>query len=137
MKKILIPVDGSALAEQALSVVSHMLDSEVELILARVISTLSLTGADKARDEAADYLEELKESFLGEHPDARVSTKLLRGTVADSLIDFAEDQGVGLIVITTLGAGGLKRWLMGSTAEKVVRYAHCPVLSIGRRSLEG
>ena len=136
MKKILVPLDGSALAEQALPVAAAMLEPEVEIILVRVISPISLTDADLTRDEALDYLSATKEELIRQHPEASVQTRLLQGTIADTIIDFAEDEDIGLIITTTLGSSGFRRWLMGSTAEKIVRYAPCPVLSIGRKSLK-
>jgi nucleotide-binding universal stress UspA family protein len=95
-----------------------------------------LTDADLTRDEALDYLSATKEELIRQHPEASVQTRLLQGTIADTIIDFAEDEDIGLIITTTLGSSGFRRWLMGSTAEKIVRYAPCPVLSIGRKSLK-
>lgn len=136
MKKILVPVDGSALSEQAIPVVEAMLDQEVEVIFARVLNPLALAAGSFVREEVKDYLNDLCENFQKKHPKAKVSCRPLEGTVADSLLDLAEAEHVGLIVTTTHGSSGLGRWLMGSVAEKLVRHAPCPVLSIGRRTLE-
>jgi nucleotide-binding universal stress UspA family protein len=136
MKKILVPVDGSELSEQALTVVAGMLDPEVKITLVRVNHTIALAGAEFEKNEAADYLDDLRDSFLKDHPEASVSTKRLQGGVAECIVDFAREEDMDLIVTTTHGAGGLGRWLMGSVAEKIVRHAPCPVLSIGKDTLE-
>jgi nucleotide-binding universal stress UspA family protein len=59
-----------------------------------------------------------------------VETKVLEGNPAVEITKFAADNGVDLIVMGTLGKSGIDRILLGSTAEKVIRIAHCPVLVI-------
>jgi nucleotide-binding universal stress UspA family protein len=46
------------------------------------------------------------------------------------IVGFAEDAGVGLIVIGSRGRGGIRRALMGSVSDSVVRHAHCPVMVV-------
>jgi len=53
-----------------------------------------------------------------------------RGIPAEEIVDFARNNEIDLIVMSTHGRTGLKHVLMGSTTEKVVRKAPCPVLSI-------
>ena len=57
-----------------------------------------------------------------------------RGDPADEILDVARETGCDLIVMGTHGRTGLKRVLMGSVAEKVVRNAECPVLTIRTRN---
>ena len=52
------------------------------------------------------------------------------GAAAAEIIDLAEDIGAGLIVIGSRGLGGIRRALMGSVSDSVVRHAHCPVLVV-------
>lgn len=52
------------------------------------------------------------------------------GQVAETMCRYAEEHGIDLIVIATLGITGLKRLLLGSTTETVVRHAPCPVLTV-------
>ena len=47
-----------------------------------------------------------------------------------AIVGFAEDTGVGLIVIGSRGRGGIRRALMGSVSDSVVRHAHCPVMIV-------
>jgi nucleotide-binding universal stress UspA family protein len=52
---------------------------------------------------------------------------LRMGKVDEEILGLAESMGVGLIVMGTRGQGGIRRALMGSVSESVVRHAHCPV----------
>ena len=136
MKKILVPLDGSALAEQALAVAGKMVDEEFSIILLRVVSPVAATAADFLVQEAKDYLDDICDKVCRWHPEAKVECLMREGKVADTIVELAEKEKAGLIVMTTHGAGGIGRWLMGSVAEKVVRQAPCPVLTIGRKPLE-
>jgi nucleotide-binding universal stress UspA family protein len=55
---------------------------------------------------------------------------LREGGVAAEIVTLAEDIGAGLIVMGSRGRGGIRRALMGSVSESVVRHAHCPVLVV-------
>jgi nucleotide-binding universal stress UspA family protein len=59
-----------------------------------------------------------------------VETRLLQGPTASEICAFAADEAVDLIVMGTHGRTGLKHFLMGSVAERVVRTAPCPVLTV-------
>ncbi len=57
---------------------------------------------------------------------------LRMGKAAAEIVDLAEDLGAGLVVVGSRGLGGIKRALMGSVSDSVVRHAHCPVLVVRR-----
>jgi nucleotide-binding universal stress UspA family protein len=57
-------------------------------------------------------------------------THLRMGQVALEIVALAEELGVGLIVMGSRGLGGVRRALMGSVSDSVVRHAHCPVLVV-------
>jgi universal stress protein A len=66
-------------------------------------------------------------------PDAAgylTTTEIVAGTSARSILDYARERGVDLIVMGTHGRTGMAHLLMGSVAEKVVRGAHCPVMTV-------
>jgi len=63
----------------------------------------------------------------------RVSTLLAEGPAAEAIVKAAKRKRAGLIVIGTRGRTGLARMLLGSVAERVVRTATCPVLTVGAR----
>ena len=55
---------------------------------------------------------------------------LLEGRVAPGIVGLAEEIGAGLIVMGSRGLGGIRRALLGSVSESVVRHAHCPVMVV-------
>jgi nucleotide-binding universal stress UspA family protein len=57
---------------------------------------------------------------------------LRMGKAAAEIVDLAEELGAGLVVVGSRGLGGIKRALMGSVSDSVVRHAHCPVLVVRR-----
>ena len=79
--------------------------------------------AQKVLDEQVQMVEEaggtVKEAHprIGERPD-------------QAIIHLAEELGIGLIVMGSRGLGGVRRALMGSISDSVVRYAHCPVMIV-------
>ena len=63
--------------------------------------------------------------------DLRVTAvRVLAGRPAEAVVDYAREQGAALIVLTTHGYGGVRRALLGSTTEAILREAACPVLSV-------
>lgn len=145
-KKILVPLDGSKLAENAIPhAVSLATTSGATLLLARamllpVVSPAAWTTIDIAKireqEEKAikKYLDDLAAGL--KEKGHTVEVVALEGEAADVLLDVAEKERVDLIVMTSHGRTGLNRWLFGSVAEKVVRHAHCPVLTVGSKFLK-
>jgi len=81
-------------------------------------------------DEVQDYgLDELAENLRESHP-CTITTRLKEGKTFLEIINTAKDENVDLIVMGTHGRTGLSHMLIGSTAEKVVRMAPCPVLTV-------
>ena len=54
------------------------------------------------------------------------------GKAAAEIVELAEELGAGLVVVGSRGLGGVRRALMGSVSDSVVRHAHCPVLVVRR-----
>jgi nucleotide-binding universal stress UspA family protein len=79
----------------------------------------------RAREVLEAEAEKIRSSggtVAGEH--------LIEGRVAPGIVGLAEEIGAGLIVMGSRGLGGIKRALMGSVSDSVVRHAHCPVLVV-------
>ena len=142
-KKILVPLDGSVLAEKVLPHVTALAKgSGAEVTLASVVElSLGVAGAkleafpqaaaeQKAalRGEAMGYLEKVRRALKDLGVAAGVT--LLEGDVASAIIACAEQKGFDLIAMATHGRSGIDRFVMGSIAEKVVRNASTPVLLI-------
>ncbi len=140
LRRILVPLDGSELAEAALPVAARLARSAGgTILLARVIrapaeyeANLASTDAwipparPEERDEATAYLTRL----AGWEVLAGIPTEIhIRpGPVAPLLLRLIRDEGVDFVVMTSHGRGGLSRWLMGSAATAVARESTAPVL---------
>jgi len=82
------------------------------------------------REQIAENAEEQLKALAAAQPVA-ASTEVLTGTPAHGIIEVAKARGVSLIVMGTHGYGSLNHILLGSVAERVVRGAPCPVLTVG------
>jgi nucleotide-binding universal stress UspA family protein len=63
-------------------------------------------------------------------PGADVETFVLAGYPGSTIVEFAQDNGIDLIVMGTLGKSGIEALLLGSVADRVIRHAPCPVLVV-------
>jgi nucleotide-binding universal stress UspA family protein len=83
------------------------------------------------RDIEKSAAKELEKTFIEEMRGFKdIEHVVMKGTPYEEITKFAETNKVDLIVLATHGRTGLDRLLFGSTAEQVVRYAPCPVLSV-------
>src|SRR5690349_19156956 len=89
-------------------------EDELKASLARDLAT----AADRARQRGV----------------AEVATVLTDGPTVDALLQVITDRGCDLVVAATHGRGGVKRLLLGSVADQLVRKAPCPVLMVGPRA---
>jgi nucleotide-binding universal stress UspA family protein len=144
-RKILVPLDGSELAERALAPalsLAHCVGSDVLLLRVAPVhepipeyvlplgDTTSTLAALNERDfaEAEAYLQRV----YSEHENQRLFFEVVKTSTdaADSIISYAQSNNVDLIVISSHGRSGIGRWLHGSVAEKVLRGANCTTLII-------
>ena len=138
--QILVPLDGSPLAEQALDSaagLARLLDAEI--LLVRALSPalhmryrgdkLTLSSADFVEvEDAWQYLAGIASGLRAGR--CRSSFWVLVGSPSVSIADAARTEGVDLIVMTTHGRGGLSRLLLGSTADGVLQRSHVPILLV-------
>ena len=133
LNTLLVPVDFSGCSTKALAYAIPLAQQfKAELILLHVmwpyVSVPEMGPVDlETIDDARTQLEE-----LGRHlPEAvRWRTLLRTGQPHTEIIQAAKEMGVDLVVLSTHGRTGLARAVMGSTTEKVVRHAPCPVLVV-------
>jgi nucleotide-binding universal stress UspA family protein len=140
---ILVPLDGSALAETALPAALELARSfESKITLLRVAHTPLLPGLDgysfaeidatlreQARQEAIEYLRAQAGSLRQQGYDARTHVTIGQ-PVAEHILNVTDLLEVDTIVMSTHGWGGIRRWVYGSVADKVLRHAKVPVLLI-------
>jgi nucleotide-binding universal stress UspA family protein len=133
--RILVPLDGSEVAEGALAHAVQMADIfGAELILLRVAFLPSVVQQNVA--EAQHIVMSEGEAYLSEiacqlrKPGRRVRTIVHWGKAADSIVACAVQQEVSAVVMATHGHSGLEQWPLGSVAEKVLRSMQVPVLLV-------
>jgi len=136
-ERILVPLDGSQLAEIALPYAEELsgrLGSEVTLIY------VSESIDDPHRHMHQFYMQKMAESTkqgaetytrkLGKELAIQVRSVNLAGNPAGEIVEYADKEGIGLIVMSTHGQSGIGRWTIGSIANKVVRATKQPVVLI-------
>lgn len=111
-----------------------------ELVLAHVVEPFippypvdpaaMIAAVDETSVETAAKRELLSELMRVQGSLPAAASELLHGNPAAELIRFAEETNASVLVLGTHGRSGPSRWLMGSVAEKVVRGAHVPVLTV-------
>lgn len=145
LKSIVVPLDGSRLAE---SVLPHAIELakklRLEIVLTRAYQipvSSAYVGAEApyiansdallnmVRDEAGAYLE-AKVNELKQKGIEKVSSVLSVGSGASEIIDLARSTPDNLIAMCTHGRSGVRRWALGSVTEKVVRHSGDPVLVV-------
>jgi len=130
-EKILVPLDGSKLAEVALphaEALTKAFDAQLTLLGAVQIFKASDTfhpGQIDADDIAVRYLRQKADLLRGRQ--ISVDTKVSVGDAPSIIVDYAHQDAVDLIVMATHGRSGVKRWVLGSTADRVVRSTEKPV----------
>ena len=142
--KILVPLDGSELAECSLEHVKKMASGGgvSEVILLRVVEPIApndavpwvqanYTIADVQRirrDEAKKYLKIAVDNLIKAGLPAR--GEVIDGRAAESIIDYAREHQIDLILISSHGRSGIVRWALGSVADRVLRHSTIPTLLI-------
>jgi len=137
-KKILVPLDGSPLAEKALDHAVRMARAfDSEIILFEVVHFMPIYGSpelvapllvdEKQKELAEKYLAKVAREI--EAKGVKVRSLVKTGQqVAIEIIDFAKENRVDLIIMSTRGRSGISRWVLGSTAHKVLTRAETPIL---------
>jgi len=92
--------------------------------------TYGLEEYELHKKAVLEWLDEVKRKC--ENEGIQTEIKVIGGPspVSDSILIYAENENVDLIVVGTKGRSGFKKLLLGSVASKVVTYAHCPVLVV-------
>jgi nucleotide-binding universal stress UspA family protein len=134
VSRILVPLDGSVLAESALpKAVELARIYGGSLMLLRAAEAHVFPGGDPVASqvdvvrEAEQYLEQVKDR-LRSTGVADITTSVWYGEPAPSIVEAAEFNRIGMIVMTTHGRSGFGRVLLGSVAESVLRGTSTPIL---------
>ena len=147
-KKIMVPLDGSDLAECVIPHVAAMTSGfkSTEVILVRVVNpvhlpisvpaqgTFGFTEKDRHRLDtnrkraAKNYLEKTMADL--KVPGTVFNYDVLEGNPANVMADYAAENEMDLIIIASHGRSGVSRWVMGSVAERMVRISCVPVMMV-------
>jgi nucleotide-binding universal stress UspA family protein len=128
--RVLVPLDGSALAEEAARMAVRLLNPRLT-----ELSLVTVVGTPRRETPRARGILELAAVHLGEQ-GVDVSTTVLEGEAASQIAAFAVDNSYDLVVMATHGHSRLTRALVGSTTDRVVRISEVPVLVVQPSSME-
>ncbi len=146
-KKILVPLDGSKLAECVLPHVEELAQSGVvkEIVLLRVCDSPSIIAdypegkgktwekhverlTSNAEQQCSLYINDVAQSLKDKGYKVKAESRL--GKPADEIVNYANKNKIDLIVMASHGRSGISRWAYGSVAEKVLRSSCVPVLLV-------
>lgn len=131
---ILVPVDFSTSSLQALRTARSIAPDDSGVIATFVVPELDfvtpfgMAGTDVSPDDAKTQGQERLTAWLKEHDLDSVRTEVEVGDPGFAICEMADTLGIKLVVMPSHGRSGLKRVLLGSVAERVLRHCHCPVL---------
>ena len=149
-EKIMVPLDGSELAECVLPHVEGFIKGchVSNVVFVRVVEPITAPvgnvyiGREESREREStrksavkDYLNQIMDRL--KHEGTELHSEVLVGRVADSLADYTEKNDIDLILIATHGRSGVTRWVRGSIADKILRYSNVPVLMVRAPGTKG
>jgi nucleotide-binding universal stress UspA family protein len=140
-KRILVPVDGSSCSEKAVKTAVHVsarYESELHTIFVisdMVVDNFKRLGKNQAKevleslkDEGRKYFRDVKDS--AKEVNVKVVEGIREGFPADEIVTYAKKNRIDLIVMGTHGRRVGTRPLIGSTADRVIHLAPCPILIV-------
>jgi len=140
IKKILVPTDFSEISAQAFVYAEdiarkfgaeihlvHVLEKDPPIPLIRTFDMTTESVVKKLEEDTRSLLNQFRNKFSN---DIQVKEVLLKGNDFEEIVEYSNNNDIDLIVIATHGRTGLLHTLLGSVAEKVIRYAKKPVLVI-------
>ena len=133
--RILVPMDGSDCAEMILPKLEKLAtDLKASIALLQVVIAHTFPGTDPTDAEVAvvrkaeEYLDKIKKKL--EAKGLKVDTHVRYGVDAEEILDHAAQKDIDLVAMTTHGRSGVKRFLIGSVAEKILRHSPKPVFLV-------
>lgn len=135
-KRILVPLDGSPLADRILTQLERLLTTrDHEVVLLTVVPDDDDAAAvERQRQDARDRLAGLRDALV--EKGALASVEVLVGDPAETIVEHARRIDAELVVMATHGRTGLSRFVRGSVAESVIRACSIPVLVANPRAVD-
>jgi nucleotide-binding universal stress UspA family protein len=144
-KRILLPLDGSLLAEQALPhAIAQAERFQSDLVLLQVQiplprpPTKAEAAIQRAENEATVFIREYLERVAARVQEHGITVQVItiEGRPHFQILQYAEANQVDMIVMCSRGQSGLSRWMIGSVADRVMRGANMPVLLVRAQKKE-
>ena len=135
-RKILVGYDGSTQADKAVDVALSLADcvdsTVLVLAVARPPEPSTSVELEAVLDDAREHYEEGFRKIMerAQGHELKVTTDMAVGHPAQQIIHRAEKDGIDLIVLGRRGRSQIARMMLGSVSERVLRYAHCPVMVV-------
>lgn len=139
---IVVPVDFSGMSVTAISTALQLAQDRKQLHVLHVVPVLDQIAPDMENlaiptdSDRQDSVRQNFSDFLSTHGFPGLRQVVLDGQPGVQIAEYAKGVSAGLVVIPSHGYGGVKRLLLGSVAESVVRLAACPVLVLRRPDAE-
>jgi nucleotide-binding universal stress UspA family protein len=138
---VVIPLDGSRLAERSLAFVPSLtrLD-QLNVTLVSVVNPeeeVHLLSHTEASEREGNVLQTYLHEVAGDmhkHHNIQVATEVLKGNPADAILEKLRSARTDLLIVSTHGRSGISRWRIGSVADKLIRGAGCETLVVGPRA---
>ena len=134
-ERVLVPLDGSDCAEMILPKVEKLAaDLKASIALLQVVYAHTFPGVDPTEAEVAvvrkaeEYLKKIEGQFKAK--GFKVDSHVRYGDDAEEILDHASQKDIDMIAMTTHGRSGVKRFLLGSVAEKILRHASKPIFLV-------
>ncbi|MFN2363719.1 MAG: universal stress protein [Halarsenatibacteraceae bacterium] len=128
--KVLLPIDFSDCSRAAIDFIKEMEENNFEeIILLNVIeSSRSSENLEKEKTKSEVKLKELAEKIKNNGSVDKVTVKVAEGAASENIIEIAQAEKVGLILMPRTGRGNIKELLLGSTSDRVAKESPVPVL---------
>ena len=151
-KDILVPLDGSELSERALPIAQnlaqscdatihliHVISRENEywaahgadsvLVAELELSTVRLLNEERL-DRGKKYVDQVGSQLSGAGAKVESPYAIEEGDAAQNIVKYVKEHGINLVVMSTHGHGGIRRLLLGSVTDRVIRSCEVPVLAV-------
>jgi nucleotide-binding universal stress UspA family protein len=143
IRKILVAVDGS---NPSLDASNYAIDlaksNDAELIVIYIVSIVPSSQFEydnigrmkeietEEKEKAEQVVDRVKQKAIENNVQAKTTVLVKYTSISKEIVEYAEKMGIDLIVVGNRGRTGIKRMLLGSVADEVVTYSHCPVLVV-------
>ena len=143
-EKLLVPLDGSEFSECIFPYMKAFIEQYqiCHVVFVRVVQPVTIwfngeyfmsPGLPREmesaqKSEAKDYLDQVIKQFRND--GTKIHSEILFGRAAETLSDYTKKNDIDLIIIATHGRSGIARWIMGSVADKILRFSNIPVFMV-------